>query len=213
MNISIVRTGVIVAVIGAGGACLVWLHRSNAGMEREVAELRRQNEARSATRAEQERKHAAAQRALAAVESRPAPPASPAPAPAADPSALPAPLTAMLRVEDLTNRGRATPSDALQTLIWAAIKGDDDELAASLVFGEGAREKAEAWRATLPPESQAKFATLEKLPGLFLAEEVVRKAAGMQIMKVVDDGPGKATVHARTSTLTGGLSISKFPLE
>jgi hypothetical protein len=213
MNISIVRTAVVVAALGAGVACLLRLHRTNQEMERELAELRRQNDERIATRAEQERKHAAAQRALAAIESRPAPPAAPDPAHAADPAATPAPLTAMLRVEDLTNRGRATAPDGLQTLIWAAIQGEDDELAASLVFGAGAREKTEAWRAKLPLESQARFATLEKMPGLFLAEEVVRKAAGMQIMKVVEDGPGKATVHARTSTLTGGLSVSKFPME
>lgn len=215
MPISIARTTVVIALLGVGVAGLIWLHRSNGELQREVAELRRQNEERIATRAEQERKRAAASSLPVLAESRPAPTMPPAPAPArADEPATPsAPLTAMLRVEELTNRGRANPVDALQTLIWAAIKGDDDEFAASLVFGDGAREMAEVWRATLPAESQARFATLEKLPGLFLTEEIVRKAAGLQIMQVVEDGSGKMVVHARTSTLAGGLNVSKFPLE
>ena len=78
MNISIARIAFVITVLGVGAVGLFWLHRANDEAQREVIELRRQNEERIAMRAEQERKHVAAQRALAEAESRPTPPASPA---------------------------------------------------------------------------------------------------------------------------------------
>jgi hypothetical protein len=121
--------------------------------------------------------------------------------------------TGMTRVEDFINAGRATPADAFQTLIWAAIKGDDGELAATLVFADGAREKAEAWRMALPVEMRQKYAVLEKLPGLFLTEEIVRKAAGAQILETIEDAPDRVTLRVQTATLGGGIGTAKFPFK
>lgn len=205
----------VAAVIGLG-----WLQRGNAALRWEIAELRRQNEVSAAARAELERRQAAAppagEQGVSAAIPPAGPPANPqpapTPAPAGAPAAAPAPLTAMLRVEELTNRGRATPADAWQTLIWAAMNGQEDELAACLVFTGAAREKAEAWRAALPAEAQAKYTPLEKLPGLFLTEEITRKAAAMQIMDTTEAGPGQVVVRMRQTTLTGSLSTAKLPM-
>ncbi|MCX6955006.1 MAG: hypothetical protein NTV51_22850 [Verrucomicrobia bacterium] len=120
----------------------------------------------------------------------------------------------MTPVEEFARAGRATPGAAFQTVIWAAMKGDDDELAATLVLADGAREKAEAWRAALPAEVQQKYAVLEKLPGLFLTEEIVRKAASAQIVETIEEAPGRVTLRVRTATVEGGSAgISSFPLK
>lgn len=122
-------------------------------------------------------------------------------------------LLTMTPVEKLVNAGRVTPVAAVQTFIWAALNGADDELAAALALDKSAREKAEAWRAALPAESQARYATVEKLPGLFLAEEIVRKAAAVQVLDANDNGTGLVTVRARTANLSGKVSTSNFPMQ
>ena len=118
----------------------------------------------------------------------------------------------MTRVEDFKNAGRATPEAAFQTLIWAAIKGDDDELAATLMLTDSAREKADEWRMALPAEIRQKYATVEKLPGLFLTEEIVRKAASAQILESIEHSPDRVTLRVKTSTLGGGTGVSEFLL-
>ena len=120
--------------------------------------------------------------------------------------------TEMMRVEDFRNCGRATPSDAFQTLIWAAIVGDDDELAATVVFGDGARELAEAWRVALPAEAQANYTIAEKLPGLFLTAAILPKSAAIEILETIELPPDQVRLRVRTVSLDGTVGISVCPM-
>lgn len=207
---------VAAAILGAGLASLAVLYRSNTDKNQELENLRRENAGRAAAPAKPARQPAAP--IVAPIpDARLAPATSPAAPSAAqvrrDEEGNVVPLTSMIEVEHLTNRGRATPADALQTLFWSMIKGDEDEMVASLIFGKGAQEKAEAWRASLPPESQARFSALEKLPGLLMTEEVLRKAVALQIVRVDDDGPGRAIVRARGLSTSGNANTEEFPME
>jgi hypothetical protein len=202
-------TGGLLAVMVVGWN---WLHRDNAALRQQIVELRRQNEAKMAARAEQERKLAEQSAPGRAASPHTVPTEPMAPRVAAPVAATPAPAMPLTRLEDLTNVGRATPADAMLTLMWAAIKGQDDELAATLVFTGSAREKAEAWRAALPPEAQAKYAMPEKLPGLFLTEEIVREGAAIQVLETIDAGPGKALVRTRMSNVTGNVREHKIQM-
>ena len=126
--------------------------------------------------------------------------------------AEPDPDAGMTPVEKLVNAGRATPAAAFETMTWAALKGDDNELAATLALSNEAREKAAVWRAAFPAEDQAKFVPLEKLPGLFLAEEALRKAKGMQVLQVTDEEADRATLHVRTWSIQGHHSDMGYPM-
>jgi len=109
----------------------------------------------------------------------------------------------MMRVEDLRNCGRATPSDAFQTLIWAAFTGDDDEVAATIVLADGDREIVEAWRAALPAKAQSKYAVIEKLPGLFLTAEVLRSVTAVQIGDAIELATDRVRLRVRIAKLDG----------
>jgi hypothetical protein len=215
MNRSAWKIGVAGGLLAAGAVGWSWLHRDNTALRQQVVELRRQNETKIAARAEQERKLAdqsplerAVSQHVGTVPTSPA-----APRAGATVAASPAPPMAMTRVEDLTNLGLATPATAVVTMMWAAFKGQDDELAAAFILTAEAREKAEAWRASLPPEAQAKYATPEKLVGLFFAESILSSDAALQVLETSDAGPGKALVRVRMARLNGNVSETKIPMQ
>ena len=119
----------------------------------------------------------------------------------------------MTPVEKLVNAGRGTPVAAVQTFLWAALAEHDDEVAATLVLNQTARKKAEAWRAALPADAQAKYEVVEKLPGLFLTEEVVRKAASVKVLDAIDHGTGIVNVRLQTMDQNGRLGGSDFMVQ
>lgn len=214
MNLIAWKIGAVGGLLAAGAAGWSWLHRDNVALRQQIVELRQQNETKIAARAKEERELAERSPLERAVSQHVGTvPASPvAPRSAAPIAASPASPMAMTRVEDLTNLGRATPADTVVTMIWAAFKGQDDELAAALVLTAEAREKAEAWRTELPPETRAKYATPEKLVGLFFAESILSSDAALQVLETSDAGPGKALVRTRIARLNGNVSELKIPM-
>lgn len=89
------------------------------------------------------------------------------------------PETALTRLEYFVNAGRDTPSTAIQTLVWAATKGDEEKLAETLSVAGAAREKADILLARLPESERAKY-TPESLAALAVTGELLRGTA-MQI--------------------------------
>jgi len=87
------------------------------------------------------------------------------------------PTKAMTRPEFLTDAGRATPEAAFQTLVWAAMKGREPEMAACVSLDGAARAKAESFLATLSPEAHAKYGTPEQLVGLVFSNGVLESSA------------------------------------
>lgn len=81
------------------------------------------------------------------------------------------------RLEYFQNAGRATPVAALQTVVWAALKGDDAALVAGLTVTDAARAKAAEFLAGLPEEVRRKYPTAESLGALVLTGEIVDAAA------------------------------------
>lgn len=100
----------------------------------------------------------AAQRAATAVENR-------------DPE------RGMARLEYFQNVGRATPVTALQTIVWAALHGDNATLVDALALTDLARQKAAELLASLPVEARRKYPTAESLAALVVAGEIVDTAA------------------------------------
>ena len=109
----------------------------------------------------------------------------------------------MIRVEDLRNCGRATPADAFQTLIWAAFTGYDNEVAATIVLADGDREIVKAWRAALPAEARSQYPVIEKLPGIFLSAELLRRATTVEIGDAIKWAPDGVQLSVRIVQVDG----------
>lgn len=72
----------------------------------------------------------------------------------------------LVRLEHFRNRGQATPSAAFETLVWAALKGDQGTLAEVTTLNSATRAKAEVFITTLPADERATW-TPEKLGRLW----------------------------------------------
>jgi hypothetical protein len=60
------------------------------------------------------------------------------------------------------NAGRATPTAAFETMLWAWHTRDYDVLATLIGFNDAAKAKLDAWFAALPASVRAKFGTPER---------------------------------------------------
>ena len=82
----------------------------------------------------------------------------------------------LARIENLQNRGQATPSAALQTLLWATFKGDETTMGSVLTISDDDRARVNTLISQLPPESQAQW-TPAKIAALYLTSRVNDMAA------------------------------------
>jgi hypothetical protein len=76
------------------------------------------------------------------------------------------PRQGFTRLEHFQNRGRTTPAAAMETLVWAALKGDEATLAATCTFTRDTRRQAEGLIARIPLEARSRW-TPEKLAALW----------------------------------------------
>ncbi len=132
---------IVLATLATGGGLAFVQHRRVAELDR----LRFDN-ARLRT---QIHRQATATESVAPVQ-----PDAVAMTPAVEPAAVYPEPAALERYFD---EGQATPIAALQTLAWAGDRGDVERLRGLIRFDPEARAMAEAYWATLPPETQARF--------------------------------------------------------
>jgi hypothetical protein len=119
------------------------------------------------------------------------------------------PAKGLMRAEFAVNAGRATPGAAFQTLIWAAMKGEDDAMAAAVTVTGRTREKAEALLAELPAEARAKYPTPEKLAALFFANGILEELHSFQVL----DHTATDATHAKLRVrFPGARKESSVPM-
>jgi hypothetical protein len=83
------------------------------------------------------------------------------------------PEQGMMKLEHMQNVGQATPAAALQTLFWAALKGEDQVMTRIIGWDETVRPKAQALIDRLPAEMRARYPTPEALAALFFSKHVL----------------------------------------
>jgi hypothetical protein len=105
------------------------------------------------------------------------------------------PRLGLTRLEYFQNRGQATPSAALETLVWAALKGDEATLADVTTLNSATRAKAQAFIAQLSTEDRAKW-TPEKLGQLWF-NGLFTELSAVQIVGETTDAAGEASVRLR----------------
>jgi hypothetical protein len=128
---------------------------------------------------------------------------APPPAPAAATPPTPPPAPKPIPSTAWKNAGRATPEAALETALWAAVGGDIDLLASTLELSPGARQRAEALLANLPPATRAQYATPEKFAALFTARDVPLDSS-LTLNSRRADKEGEALLQVR---LTGSRTV------
>ena len=108
------------------------------------------------------------------------------------------PLTGMTRLEYFQNVGSATPSSAVQTMVWAAMKENNGVLIKMLKVDGDARNEAEALIAKLPPPVYEKYPDPESLAALFVTETLVERISAAQITSQTMNDSQHATVTMRS---------------
>lgn len=111
------------------------------------------------------------------------------------------PRLGLTRLEYFQNRGRATPSAAFETLVWAALTGDEATLANATTLNSATRARAEAFIAELPAEERAKW-TPEKLGQLWFSG-LFTELTAIQIVGETTLSPGEALVRLRLANQGG----------
>jgi hypothetical protein len=111
--------------------------------------------------------------------------------------------------EDWIYAGRATPAAAIESVLWAASRGDVDHLADLLGFTDDVRGRAEAVFSRLPPSSQQEYGSPEKVVATLLAGSFPKAATAMTI---VDGVPGEldAQISMRVDHSSGGPRTNEF---
>lgn len=89
--------------------------------------------------------------------------------------------TALTPVSAMRNHGRATPETAAETLLWAAVNGELDIVAGSIVLSPSARERADSWFDRQSDETRRQYGSPEKLMALLIARDA-GKLTGMRVL-------------------------------
>jgi len=109
------------------------------------------------------------------------------------------PEKGLTRLENCRDVGTATPAATFQTFAWAALKGEDQRLAAMISFDDEARVKAESAVAALPEAARAQYDTPEKLAALCFAAALTAQPSA-HIVEVAFKDSQTATVSVRGLT-------------
>ena len=110
--------------------------------------------------------------------------------------------TKLTPAEALKNAGKATPEAATETALWAAVGGDVDTLSNTMVFTPSAREKADAWFASLSDATRQQYGSPEKVIALMIAKDAA-SLAGMQVVGQKEIAPDNVGVRVRFATSDG----------
>jgi len=203
MSMTKLQIGAALAVLAAGTTGLVFQYQANARLEgevvalrgaaRELPRLREENGRLAKQAAELQAEHAELVRLRQAAAVNPV-----AAAPAAPPkTSTDAPLAdGLTPVLSLGNVGRATPSAAFSTQLFAARTGDIATEAAAITLGPEARAKLLALAAALPAGLTAEYDTPEKLMAFILSGSR-HPVGGMQVLGETAQGADDVTLHTQ----------------
>lgn len=212
MKSLVLKSTLFVAVIVASLLLIASQRQARATLEAEAADLRRLAARLPETR--EANRRLVAQAAQAAAAPTPAAAASPTPV-APSPQAAEEnrdPLQGMVAAEHLRSAGHATPADAFQTVVWAALHGEEALLLGSFSMSDSARAKLTTLLAGMDAEARKKFTTPESIPALLLSGEVLKKILRLHIVRVDLAGEDAAQVHTKVTTRVGRIASQAFPM-
>jgi len=104
--------------------------------------------------------------------------------------------TKLIPVNAMKNAGKSTPEATTETVLWAAAGGDVDTLSNALTFTPTAREKADAWFASLSEGTRQQYGSPEKVIALMIAKDAAN-LSGMQVLGQKDIATDHVGVRVR----------------
>lgn len=84
----------------------------------------------------------------------------------------------MVLASDLRNRGRETPAAAFESLLWAAVHGDDSMFAEVVAIPPNDRAQTAEYLKTIGETKR----TPEQIAGVLFSREVLKKAESVQVL-------------------------------
>jgi hypothetical protein len=118
-------------------------------------------------------------------------------------------------VESWTYAGRASPRDALRSVLWSASHGDVERLADLLGFAPDVRPQAEALYAQLPAASQQEYGRPEKVVATLLAGSFPKDASAMTLLNGTQLGETAVVAmrvdHSDGQSRTNGFLLQRAP--
>jgi hypothetical protein len=108
--------------------------------------------------------------------------------------------------------GNATPRAALVSVLWAASRGDVDQLASLLGFSPEVRTQAEAMFGRLPAAAQLEYGGPEKVVATLLSGSFPRDAATASIVES-DESGDEASIDLRVGRADGQSRTNTFGLD
>lgn len=115
-----------------------------------------------------------------------------------------------LPAKDWAYAGRATPKATIESVLWAASRGDVESLAGLLGFAPELRPRAEALFAQLPPASQQEYGTPEKVVATLLAGSFPKDPQAAQILVDHQFGDRDAAIAMTVSHSDGRSRTNQF---
>ena len=210
MNATLVKVGLVVGVLAVGSAGLIMQRRTAAENSRLHAELvATQNQLAELNTQRKAPKPAAPPVGATGISDVPPPlPQSNAVTENQEGGRqiAPHPEIMLTHLNDLRNVGRATPSAAVQTILWAIAHGDEN-LPDMLFLNKAAMKAAREMMAALSTETKATYETPEKLAALYLSKYVLEQIDTVQIQGVTQLDPETVEVKILTGE-KGATTIS-----
>lgn len=201
MGSTLIKVGVVLGILAAGSAGFL-LHRQsaqeNVRLRGELADARRELLARTA----EERFSTNAGRSHTPAEVAASPGASSAVSEPARGQAFPDLQKTLTRLDDLRNVGRATPADAIQTILWAIVNGDD-RLSDMIMLNRPAREKAPAMMAALSTGERSRYPTPENVAALYLSKFVLEQIEAVKVQSISKSSQDTVEVILTTGEKSG----------
>jgi len=123
------------------------------------------------------------------------------------------PEKGLVPVGQLHNVGRATPAAAFQTVIWAAMSGADDELAASMAVSPAARRKWDESMLSEMANLPAAASSPEKYAGLFFSKELLQKIVSVEFVGATNSDDQHVILNVRATNFAEQTRVERFPME
>jgi hypothetical protein len=114
--------------------------------------------------------------------------------------------------KDWRYSGSATPKDALISVLWAASRGDIDDLAGLIGFAPEVRGRVEAVFESLPAQSRLEYGSPERVVATFISGTFPKDASGATFVDADEDG-AESSVDLRVSRSDGQSRTNEYRLD
>jgi hypothetical protein len=108
--------------------------------------------------------------------------------------------------------GNATPKETMISILWAASRGDIDNLAGLIGFAPDVRARVEALFESLPPQARREYGTPEKVVATLISGTFPKDASGAAFADAAEDA-AEASIDMRVSRADGQSRSNEYRLD